>query len=214
MKKVQIVHFVETLGKGGLENVIYNIATNLDPQLFDINVISRITGGDTAKRLCQSGIDVNILNLNKIPLLRIKKILQEAKNGGPAILHCHGLFASSTEAITGSIAGYDAVFVHVHNMEAPMLPWQRLKLKILKKRVNKFITVSEAVSDCLSKNLINNIMVMPNSISTQKFKFCGLSSKYKFGFPSETFLLGMVGRVVERKGFKQFIKIIEAEVED
>jgi glycosyltransferase involved in cell wall biosynthesis len=209
MEKVQVIHFVETLGKGGLENVIYNIATNLDPQVFDINVISRIKGGDTANRLCQSGIDVNILNLNKIPLLKIKKILQETRNGRPAILHCHGLFASSTEAIAGSITGYNAVFVHVHNLEKPMLAWQRLKLKILKKKVKKFIAVSEAVSDCLVKNSIKNVMVLPNSISTQKFEFCRLSCKDKFGFPSETFVLGMIGRVVERKGFKEFIEIIE-----
>ena len=209
MQKLQIIHFVETLGKGGLENVIYNIATNLDTKLFDINVISRIEGGDTAKRLIKSGIKVNILNLNKIPLLKIKKTLQETRNNGPAILHCHGLFATSTEAITGSFLDYDAIFIHVHNLERPKHIRQRLKLMILKRRVNKFIAVSNAVSDYLSSSLIKNVKVLPNSISTQKFKFCSLSSKEKFGFPSDTFLLGMIGRIVKRKGFRQFIYLIE-----
>jgi glycosyltransferase involved in cell wall biosynthesis len=209
MKKIQVVQFVETLGKGGLENVIYNIATGLDKNIFDITVISRIEGGDTADRLVKSGILVNILNYQKIPIWRIKNILQENRNGQPAILHCHGLFSSSTEAIIASFIDYDAVFVHVHNLERPTHLKQRLKLMILKRRVKKFIAVSNAVSEYLSKSSIKNIKVMPNSISTQKFTFSKSSSEEKFGFPSETFLLGMVGRIVERKGYKQFIDIIE-----
>ena len=50
---------------------------------------------------------------------------------------------------------------------------------------------------------------MHNSIPIRKFKFCPFSSNRKFGFPKGTFLLGMIGRIVERKGFKQFIEIIE-----
>ena len=209
MEKIQIVHLVESLEKGGLENVIYNIATNLDETKFDVSVICRIKGGYTAKRIRESGISVKILNLQKIPIFSIKKILRNHKRDKKTILHCHGLFATSSEAIMGSLCDYNSVFVHVHNLEKPLMLWQRLKLKFLKKRVNNFIAVSEAVSDCLSKYKIGNVKTVSNSISTEKFSYHAQSSKDKFGFSPDDFLLGMVGRIEERKGYKQFLDIIE-----
>jgi glycosyltransferase involved in cell wall biosynthesis len=209
MEKIQIVHFVETLEKGGLENVIYNIATNLDDKKFDVSVVCRIKGGHTAERLMESGKEVAILNLRHLPLMKINKILQKFKRNKMAILHCHGLFATSTEAIIGSFCDYNSIFVHVHNLEKPHLVWQSLKLKILQNRVHKFIAVSQSVSNCMQKFNINNIITVPNSISTAKFKYNALSGSDKFGFSSKNFLLGMIGRIEKRKGFQQFLDIIE-----
>lgn len=209
MEKIQIVHFVETLEKGGMENVIYNIATNLDDKKFDVSVVCRIKGGHTADRLMENGKKVTVLNLRHLPIIKINKILQEFKRNQKAVLHCHGLFATSTEAIIGSFCDYNSIFVHVHNLEKPHLLWQSLKLKILKSRVHKFIAVSQSVSNCMKKFSINNITIVPNSISTANFSYNAFSGNDKFGFSSKNFLLGMIGRIEKRKGYHQFIDIIE-----
>ena len=181
-EKIQIVHFVENLGKGGLENVIYNNVTNLDINKFKVSVICRIEGGYTANKLKKKGIKVLELNKKKIGMIKLKRSLSEFRSCKNAILHCHGLFATSSEAIIGRFSGYKSVFVHVHNLEKPEKLKQWLKLKILKSQVNKFIAVSNAVSNCLRKNSIQNIMIIPNSVSIQKYKFRNISSKDKLNF--------------------------------
>ncbi|MFH1674149.1 MAG: glycosyltransferase family 4 protein [Pseudomonadota bacterium] len=209
MKKVQVIHFVETLGKGGLENVVFHITTRLDPQVFDVAVVCRIEGGYTADRIVSHGVPLQILRRKKIPLLDLKKTLSLLRTQTPSILHCHVLFATTSEAIMGKQAGYDSVFVHVHNLEKPKRLLQRLKLKILKRTVNTFIAVSGGVYNSLFENSIRNVEVIPNGVDTERYSFYPAPKQEKFNFPKNTLVLGMIGRIVKRKGFDHFVEIIQ-----
>ena len=208
MQKVQIIHFVEALGKGGLENVIYRLVTNLNAQVFDVTVVCRIEGGYTADRIFAKGIPVTILKQNKIPIRELVRTLKLLKTQSVSILHCHGLFATSSEALMGLRSGHNSVLVHVHNLERPGSLYQRLKMNILKRSVSKFIAVSDSVRLCLEQYSVKNIDVIHNAVDTTKYPFFEVPQKDKFGFGENMFVLGMIGRIVKRKGFDFFVEII------
>jgi len=209
MEKIQVIHFLEDLGKGGLENVVFNITTMLNPEIFDVRVVCRIRGGYTAERIAEKGIPLQILQKKKISPLSLSKTLRAIRSHKSAILHCHGLFAGSSEAIIGPIVGYDAVFVHVHNLEKAKTMRQKLKLSILKRSVSSFIAVSKGVFECLKQNSINNVKVVSNGIDTKKFCFSMGKRRRKINFTNDTFVIGMVGRIVKRKGFDNFVELID-----
>ena len=209
MGKIKVIHYVETLDKGGLENVIYNLTTRLDRKLFDVHVVCRISGGYTAERLKNLNIPLKIFNENKIPVWNLKNTLKGINHHSPTILHCHGLFATSSEAIIGRLADFDSVFVHVHNLERPDSVYQRFKLAILKRSISNFIAVSEEVKNSLASSFIYNVEVIQNAIDTKKFKYLEETYKGKLGFSNNAFLIGMVGRIVKRKGYDYFVELIE-----
>jgi|GEM_PF-3763891 len=213
MSKIRIVHFVEMLGKGGLENVILHIVSNLDPARFEPMVVCRIRGGYTADKIAARNIPLHIIGQNKIPVLKLKKTLSAYRGTGPSILHCHGLFAASTEALAGPLAGYQAVFVHVHNLEKPKTLYQKLKMKLLDRSVTQFLAVSQGVGDLLSANQLEKVKTVHNGIDTDRFKFFPMRAKSKFDIPASRFTLGMVGRIVKRKGFDKFLKVLQSAPE-
>lgn len=181
----------------------------MNPQLFDASVVCRIEGGYTADKIVAQGIPVTILRQHKIPIHNLVKTLKLIKTQTVSILHCHGLFASSSEAIMGLRSGYNSVFVHVHTLERPRTLYQQFKLHILKRSVNRFVAVSDTVRKCLRLQSIKNVNVIHNAVDIKKYSFHSASSQEKFGFPKNTFLLGMVGRIVKDKGYDHFVHIIQ-----
>lgn len=209
MEKINIVQFVETLGTGGLENVVYNIATGLNPDIFDVKVVCRIDGGDTAKRVKKAGIPIEILNKRKLNVFEIINLINKITNNKNTILHCHGLFTLSSESIVGRITGIKTIFIHIHNLVEPLSLYQRLKLMILKRSAYKFIAVSKKVEDSLLQNSIKNVSTIHNGIDIKNYKFISQAEHDHYGFPAENFVLGMIGRIVKRKGFDCFIQFIK-----
>lgn len=109
----------------------------------------------------------------------------------------------------GLRSGYNSVFVHVHTLERPRTLYQQFKLHILKRSVNRFVAVSDTVRKCLRLQSIKNVNVIHNAVDIKKYSFHSASSQEKFGFPKNTFLLGMVGRIVKDKGYDHFVHIIQ-----
>lgn len=208
MEKINIIHFVETLDIGGLENVVYNIVTGIDPTRFNVAVVCRTSGGSTANRIRNSGIPVEVLHKEKLNILELFRITQKLGRKKNSILHCHGLFALSSEAIMSIISGFQIILVHVHNLETPETLLQRLKLCLLKRCVNKFIPVSNMVQNALLQNFVSNTQTIHNGIDIDRFRFQSFPNKDLCGFSKDSFVLGMVGRIVKRKGFDHFIEII------
>jgi len=209
MANINIVQFVEELSTGGLENVVYNITTGLNPDLFKVKVICRVEGGDTAAKIKDSGIPVEILHKQRLNLLEIIGFVNNLAKQKNTILHCHGLFALSSESIIGHFSGFDSIFIHVHNLEKPESLYQRLKLMILKRSVNRFIAVSGQVEDCLLQHSVKNVVTIHNGIDINRYQFISQAKHGPYGFPEDSFVLGMIGRVVKRKGFDHFIQIIK-----
>ncbi len=60
-----ILFEVDTLDRGGLENVVYDLAVHLDRRLFNVLAVCAKSGGHTADRLENEGIQVEVLGKDK-----------------------------------------------------------------------------------------------------------------------------------------------------
>ncbi len=75
--KATIVQVCETLGEGGLENVIRDLALHSDPDQFKQRVICRTEGGYTAAVLRRAGIPVHVIGKRQFTLQLVKAYLNK-----------------------------------------------------------------------------------------------------------------------------------------
>ena len=205
-----IVQVCETLGRGGFENVVRDLALNCDSQQFRTHVLCRIEGGHTATALREEGVPVHILNHRRFTPGAFKDALRRiSSDESPLIVHGHGLMAVSSEMIYSRFLGAKGVIVHAHNVETPLIFRQIVKIPVLKRCTDQFIAVADLVSSSLQGIGISNVTTIRNGTDLSRWTFVDKPEREPLTFPSDAFVLGMVGRVVKRKGFDLFLDIIE-----
>ncbi|MCZ6776429.1 MAG: glycosyltransferase family 4 protein [Ignavibacteria bacterium] len=124
------------------------------------------------------------------------------------IIHGHGFLSVSSEMIYSKFLGAKGVVVHVQNIVPQLTLKQILKKTILDRVTNQFIAVSDDVASSLRRVKVSNITTIKNSADSSGWTFMARPKNQHLGFPSNAFVLGMVGRVVKYKGFDLFLDII------
>jgi glycosyltransferase involved in cell wall biosynthesis len=146
MDKKRLIHLVEDLKPGGLENVIADIACGLNREEFDVEVWAVVKGGEVAEELLKKGIKVHICNIagyyNPFHILKLTCMLHKRKI---TIIHTHGYFASVIGRISALIARVPVIVTHLHTIYYDMAPRNRIIDRFLNAFSNKIICVSEAV---------------------------------------------------------------------
>ena len=92
MKKVKVLHLVQDLEIGGLENVLAQIVKGLESK-YALEVWCLVKGGIIADELKETGVTVRLLGLksyhNPFSILKLANLLRK---NGIEILHCHSYF--------------------------------------------------------------------------------------------------------------------------
>ena len=95
VRKIRVLHVIESLRSGGAENVVAALATHTDPSRFESEVVALASGGDVADRLHSAGVTVHILGkrlgVDLSAAARLRHLIQERQI---SIVHAHNPVAN------------------------------------------------------------------------------------------------------------------------
>lgn len=203
---IRILHLVDSLDPGGMENGIVNVASRLDPERFDIHICCLSRRGAFAERMPCPDQVVSLDKSAGFSKTTVKALRQQIENIEPCLLHTHNL----GPLIYGSLAsGFGRKLPILHGEHGQLdkyhLTWKRLwQRKILYRTCARVHTVSESLRrDLIGWNFSESKTVsVTNGVDTDRFQPTEnkVISRQDLGLPENGPLLGMAGRYSEFKG--------------
>lgn len=214
---MRILHIIDYLGFGGAQTVLKGI---FERQQDNQNIF--------LFALRQGEKTINIAHKNVItyharrrysfaPLKEIRKLIV-TKNIN--ILHCH-LFRSQVFGLLLKKYYFPHITLIFHE-QGPIMGSDANTIRLLEdycyerfiRRTSKQVDVYIAVSNAIKNKLIERgriplekIVVLPNSVDLTKFNahnLCRLERE-KLGIQKDDFVVGFAGRIIQRKGWKEYI---------
>jgi len=214
VKKKSVLHIVEELRIGGLEKIIYDLATKMNTEKYTVTVWCIARGGEIAEELIRAGIDVRILGINSyynpFNIIRMAKFIGKHN---PDILHSHTYFSNTIGRIAGRLANVPVIITHVHNTYFNYSIKNLLIERVLSFFTDKIICCSKAVRDFVLKHekiKIQKTVVIHNGINLRKFHegFNGVSLRKSFKISDDAPVIITVASLTEKKGHKFLLKAI------
>lgn len=214
---IKILHVVDSLQPGGMENGIVNVASRLDPNEFDIHVACLSQRGEFAERLPRPE---QVASLDKVPgfstetVRGLGKLIKKIR---PQVLHSHNLGA----LIYGALASRWGRWIPVLHGEHGQLDKHHLTRKRLWQRrcLYRACVKVHTVSDSLRQDLLGHgfsadkIVAVTNGVDTDRFRPAKdkilARQSLNLGLTEQAVVLGMVGRFSEFKGHDLLLDAFE-----
>jgi glycosyltransferase involved in cell wall biosynthesis len=206
VNRSRVLHILANLGTGGAERMAAHIATRLDPQRFDVAVlsISKPLGTDIEQSLADAGIKVfylgKSLGFDYRTYAKLHRVLREFH---PDIVHTH--VHVLRYALPSMLFLKPAVMLHtVHNLaEQEVEPRGRWLQKFAFKRGVIPVAVAQEVAASLTRLYkIPPCAVVGNCIPTEQYAFPKTPRaewRAAAGFKEADVLFGCVARFAPQK---------------
>jgi sugar transferase (PEP-CTERM/EpsH1 system associated) len=231
----KIVHVVHSLDVGGLENGLVNLLNRLDSQHFEQTVCCLTTAGKFAARIKSSNIQLMELHLPthgfRMPLLRLTRIFQKLS---PDIVHTRGwptvdaIFAARFSGVPRLIHGEHGR----EHTDPDGVNWKRNQIRrAIGRIVDRYVIVCDFFRSWLRnacKVRDEKITYIPNGVDTEAFSPLDMNVSHptydvpsmrmklrqKLELPSNTLLVGTVGRLDPVKDIPTLIKAFKNALPD
>lgn len=231
MKRVaHVMSFYDVPGRvafSGAENHLFTLMAGQQRAGWQVELVM-VIGLDgerlqaKAAELRASGIGVTCVNYPVMGLGRIyrylrpliiaplAKVLRRYRND---IVHIHPLTGSSgLSAAAAAVARCRHVVYSYHNNE-PFMAAQPHKtgMQMMDKLSRRTIAISQVVADHLIKNVgldVNRVRVVHYGIEMPTHQPDRAALRARLGVPTDCFLVGLVGRLIEQKDIPTFLKAL------
>ncbi|RMG06524.1 MAG: glycosyltransferase [Planctomycetota bacterium] len=176
MRPRRVLQLITELHPAGAERVVYELATRLSPERWQVQVAGlRSPGGDegaVARALRAAGIEVHPLGFrHKADLRAAARLLRLVRRWRPHLVHAH-LFHANLAARLLALLGAQRTVSTVHVVERRRLP-QRILLERLGARLDDAtVCVSEAVARYALSSLgvrPERLRVVPNGVDLSAY---------------------------------------------
>ncbi|MCS4434568.1 glycosyltransferase [Aquiflexum gelatinilyticum] len=214
-EKIRVLHCIETISSGGVEQTRLTLIRGLDKQKFDHKIICTWAGGPIAEALQNEGVELIIVGSFKHPfeINKHRKVLEVISRYSPHILH-GAIFEGMAMATFGGFFGRVPVVILEETSEPSTRSRKAIWLQRLFVRgADKIIGISPAVVSFLKDKaklppekviLINNGVVDPETFDQAKID----KLKVDLGIVEGDFVIGSVGRIYNE--VKRFSDILDA----
>ncbi len=211
MKKLNILHTIETSGPGGAENVLLLLVAGLDPERFRSVVVINEPGW-LEDRLHELGLPTVRVQWNKWWDFRLPRALARmVEEEQIDLIHSHLPDQNFYACLASRLSGCPTIVTYHGPVElsdsGTLRGW--LKLQLVKRTARKVVVVCDFVRDML-KNIgfpDGKLCRIYNGIETSRFAAadCGVLRR-ELNCPPETVIVGMVANVRAPKGHEYFIR--------
>ena len=227
--KRKVLHVTGTMNRGGAEVMIMDLLENKSNNITYNFLIhyKKNTGkqaGDFDKKIIQKGSSIfHILSPWDGGFYSYYKNFKKTinNNGLPDIIHIHLNAKSGLVAFFAHLIGIKKIIVHSHadikfrgrffNILINNIEFYFQKI-LINKFANNFWAASKEASRSLFPNVNKEeIKIINNAIDTRKFINAQSEREIirsKFNIPSDTILIGNVGRIVEHKNVLFILDIL------
>src|SRR6185436_3621578 len=174
--RIRIMHVVQSLEVGGLENGVVNLLNRLDPKAFNHTICCLTHGGRLVGRIQGENIKVVEVGLRadkfRFPVVTLRRFIRKF---APEILHTRG-WSTVDGIIAARLAGVARVIHGEHGREATdphgLNRKRNLIRRCLSPLVDHFVTVSEDLRSWLTERVgisPDKVTTIHNGVDTEKF---------------------------------------------
>lgn len=202
MRKIRVLHCLETIASGGVEQTLLTLIKGLDKERFEHKIICTWQGGAVEEAFNRLAVEVIAVGPFKSPFefTKLLKVVQIVKKYQPHIIH-GAVFEGMTMATVGGLLGKVPVVI----LEETSDPQNRsIKANWLLRQYSKFADTVQAISFDVGKYLKevskidpNLVVVIPNGIPkpgvTNDEVLC--KKRLSLHLLPEDLVIGFVGRL-------------------
>lgn len=159
---MKILYFTTSCQMAGTEKILYELATGLDREKFNILVCTiKSNDGNLLFKLKEAGIATETLNLNsKVQFFKVLKLIQIIKNFKPDVIQSFLFFDNILSRIFGRICGVSIIISGQRNVETHRSKLRNFIDRITIPLTDFFISNTEAGK----KKLIEREKIFPSKI--------------------------------------------------
>jgi glycosyltransferase involved in cell wall biosynthesis len=174
-KRQRVLQITQSLGLGGLEQVVQTLCTSLDPERFDPRVLCLRNEGPIANELRGAGIPVTSLQYHpdRVDRFSFVRVAEMMRRENINVVHTHNTDAFLTGVLAARMAGVRTV---VHTDHARAFP-DRLRYMVAEHLASRVVYRVVGVSEHTTQNLAHYIRVprrklvtIPNGVDGAAFR--------------------------------------------
>lgn len=218
-RPIRILHVVDSLGKGGLENGLVNLISRLDPHRFEHVVCAMRRLGPNAERLEAAGARVVCLAGETGAHFQIGALIRKIREVSPDLVHSRNW--SAIEAVlAGKWVGAGGVIHSEHGLEpdtAKAEPWRRNCFRRLAfEAADRVLSVSNQLRDLHARRTgfsARRITVIHNGVDSDRFRpdtALRASVRAELGIAEDQYCIGCVGNLTPVKDYRTALQALGA----
>ncbi len=214
--RIRIVHLVDTLGGGGIENGLVNLANRFDHSAFDFAIWCVGTRGVMADRITAPAVEVRALGhgdgWHLEAAVSMARMLRRSRTD---ILHCHGWGGYSLVGLLAARLGRTPRCINgEHGGSHNLLTRRQLTLQRL---IADLFDGTVAPSDALRQKLHERrglrperVTLLPNGVDTERFcgRRCSPPKRAELGIADSDWLVAVVGTLKPEKNQRIVIEAL------
>jgi len=209
--RVKVVEVMATGTNGGAQEHVYSLVTRMDPDRYDVRVVS-LSHGSSVRRLEKAGIEVNVIDEpdDRTAVSALAELLAPLE---PEIVHNHMYRAEVVGTRAALLLGEQgckrpAVFSTVHSSRIRCVD-DRNALRQLIPLMDRLIVVSKAIEQKIREEgrFGAPVSLIYNGVDLQRYNHqqpcCTLHEDYRI--PESSPIVGVVARLEAEKGHRTLI---------
>ncbi len=216
---IRIMHFVDGLGKGGLENGLVNLIERLDPERFEHVVCAIRHLGPNAGRLPVDRVRVMCLGKKDTDSpLQVGALVRAIREVQPDIVHSRN-WGAVEAVMAGKLVRSCAVVHSEHGLESNASakePWRRICFRRLAfELADRVVSVSYQLRDVHARRTgfaSRKISVIHNGVDSRRFcpdAEARAHVRQELGIAPDEFCIGSVGNLLPVKDHMTLLRAFD-----